>query len=151
MRHCTDIAILLLWVLQECFIMPINNDSITLQETLMLKVLKSSLKETRCLSACRKSTSSITFFSRYCYDIANLLFWELWKCLIIPIIFIASIWSKLSCLSACKKINFITLFILKILQRNNKRVIFEETFGSNLGAKNQLHISRFPWDIAKIL
>ena len=29
------------------------------------------------LSACKKSTSSLTSFLRYCEDIANLLFWEL--------------------------------------------------------------------------
>ena len=35
-------ANLLLWVLWECFIMLINNDSITLQETLVPKVLQSA-------------------------------------------------------------------------------------------------------------
>ena len=32
-EYCKDIASLLLWALWECLIMPINNDSITLQET----------------------------------------------------------------------------------------------------------------------
>ena len=32
-----------------------------------------------------KSTSSLTSFLKYCKDIANLLFWELWEFLIIPI------------------------------------------------------------------
>ena len=40
---------------------------------------------------------------RYCKDITNLIFWELWKCLTIPIKIILSICSKPSCLSACKK------------------------------------------------
>ena len=38
-----------------------------------------------CLSACKKSTSSLTSFLRYCKNIANLLFWKLWECLTIPI------------------------------------------------------------------
>ena len=36
-RHCKDTANLLFWVLWECLIMPISNDSSTLQETLILK------------------------------------------------------------------------------------------------------------------
>ena len=69
----------------------------------MLKVLKSTCRKLWCLSACKKSTSSLTSFLRYCKDIANLLFWELWEYLTISIKIIVSIWSKLSCLSACKK------------------------------------------------
>ena len=38
-----------------------------------------------CLSACKKSTSSLTSFLRYCKNIANLLFWKFWECLTIPI------------------------------------------------------------------
>ena len=73
-----------------------------------------------------KSTSSLTSLFRCCKDITNLLFWKLWECLTITIKIIASklsICSKLSCLSACKKINFITQFFLKILQRNDKLII----------------------------
>ena len=33
----------------------------------------------------KKSTSSLTSFLRYCKDITNSLFWELWECLIMPI------------------------------------------------------------------
>ena len=51
----------------------------------------------------KKSTSSLASFFRYCKDIVNLLFWELWKGLTISIKIIVSICSKLSCLSACKK------------------------------------------------
>ena len=67
-----------------------------------------------------------------------------------------------------KKINFIIHFFLKILQRNSKLAILgnlgmpghtylkwyhqlEEIFDVYLKIKNQLHHSRFPWDIAKIL
>ena len=72
----------------------------------------------------KKSTPSLSsFFLRYCKDIGNLLFWELWECLTIPIKIIVSICRKLSRLSACKKINFITHFSLKILERNSKLVI----------------------------
>ena len=38
-----------------------------------------------CLSACKKSTSSLTYLLRYCKDITNLLLWELWECLTILI------------------------------------------------------------------
>ena len=51
-RYCREIGNLLLWVLWECLIMSINNDSITLQESLISKVLK---------SACKKLTSSLLF------------------------------------------------------------------------------------------
>ena len=64
-----------------------------------------------------------------------------------------------------QKINFISQFFLKILQRNSKVVIlrnlampghthlkwqhyFEEIFNVYLQAKNELHSSHFPWDIA---
>ena len=59
---------------------------------------------------------------RYCKDIAKLLFWGLWEYSAIPIKILLSTCSKLSCLSACQKINFITQFF-KILQRNSKLVI----------------------------
>ena len=51
----------------------------------MDKVLKSTSKKLWCLSACKKSTSSLTPFTRYCKDIANFLFWEFGECLSIPI------------------------------------------------------------------
>ena len=79
-----------------------------------------------------------------------------------------SICSKLSCSSIRNTIIFITHFPLKILERNSKLVVlinlgmpghtnlklkyqFEETFHVYLQAKNQLHPSRFPSYIAKIL
>ena len=99
LRDYKDIANLLLSVLWGCLIKSINYDSITLQETLMFKVLNSTCTKLWRSSAC-KSTSSVTSFLRYCKDIANLLFWELWECLTIPIKIIVSICSKLSCLSA---------------------------------------------------
>ena len=101
LRYCKDIANLLLRELWECLIF--NNDSITLHETLMLEVLKSTCRKLWCLSASKKSTSSLTSFLRYYKDIANLQFWELWGCLVIPIKIIVSICINLSCLSACKK------------------------------------------------
>ena len=76
-----------------------------------------------CLSFYKKSTSSLTSFLRYCKDIVNLLFWKLWEWLTILIKITASVFSKISCLPACKKINTITHFFLKILQRNSKLVI----------------------------
>ena len=38
----------------------------------------------------------------YCKDVANLLFWEVWECLNIPIKTIVLICTQLSCLSGCK-------------------------------------------------
>ena len=80
---------------------------------------------------------------------------------------LVSIFSKVSCLSACKKINCITHFFLNMLYRNSKLVIlgnlgmpghthlkwqyqFEKSFNIYQQAENQLHPSCFPWDIAKI-
>ena len=62
LRNCKDIANLLIWVLWECLIKPINNASITLKENLVPKVLKSGGKKLWCLSACKKSASSRTLF-----------------------------------------------------------------------------------------
>ena len=92
--------------------MLINNHSITLQPTLVPKVLKSTCRPLRLLSACKKSTSFLTSFLRYCTDIINLLFWKLWKCLTISIKIIVSACSKLSCLPACKNsISSFTFFL----------------------------------------
>ena len=60
--YCKDVANLLLWVRWECLIMSINNDSITVYNNLMSKVLKSNCRKLSCLSACKKSTSSLTSF-----------------------------------------------------------------------------------------
>ena len=83
----------------------------------MPKVLKSNCKKLWRLSTCKKLTSSLTSFLRYWKDIASLLFWELWECLTITIKITVSVCSKLSCLSACKKINFVPHVFLEILQR----------------------------------
>ena len=123
-----------------------------------------------CLSESKKSTSFFFLFSlRYCKDIANFLFWVLWEFLIISHQKSQqeSVGNFRAYLHA-KKINFITHFLIKILQRNTKLVIlgnlgmpghthlkweyrFEEIFDVYLQAKNKLHSSRFPWDIPKIL
>ena len=79
---------------------------------------------------------SLTSFLKYCKDIVNLLFWKLWECLTIPIKIIVWICSKLLYLPACKKINFITHFFLKILQRNSKLVIL-----GNLSIPGQMIVS----------
>ena len=61
-----------------------------------------------------------------------------------------------------QRIIFITHFFFNILQRNTKLVIlgnlgmpghmqFQETFDVHLQAKNQLHLSCSPWDVAKTL
>ena len=69
------------------------------------------------------TTSSLTFFD-ICKNIGNLLFWKLWKCLIIPIKIIVSICRNFPYLFICmQKVNFITHFFLKILERNSRPVI----------------------------
>ena len=97
------------WVLWEWLIVPINDDSIALEETLMPKVLKSTCSYLWCLCSYQKLTSSLTFFFwRYYKDIANLLFWELWECFAIPIKIIVLIYGPFSCfvsiLRHCKEI-----------------------------------------------
>ena len=37
-----------------------------------------------CLSSCKKSYLSLIFFLKYYRDIANLVFWVLWECLVAP-------------------------------------------------------------------
>ena len=123
-------------------------------------MLKSTCRKHWCLCACKKSTSSLTFFLRYCKGITNFLFGELWECLTITIKIIVSISSMLSCLSARKKNQLPHLLFLTILQRNSKLVIlvklrmpghthlkwqyhFEETFEVYQQAKNQLHSFTF--------
>ena len=102
LRYCKDIANLLHWVLWECLIMSINNDSITLSETLMPKILKSTLMFI-CMQKINfnfvkldivvktlqtfyfgnfgndwasqsKNQLHHTSFSKYCKEIANVLF-----------------------------------------------------------------------------
>ena len=80
-RYCK-----LVWVIWKHLIMPINNDKC------WNKLFGNS--------AWKKSTSALSSFLRYCKDIANLLSWELWEFLTI---YILSIFSKPSCLPACKR------------------------------------------------
>ena len=44
------------------------------------KIIVSICRKLSYLYACSKSTSSVTFFWRYCKEIANLLFWVIWTC-----------------------------------------------------------------------
>ena len=126
MKYCKDIANLILSVFWECLIMP-SNDSITLKETLIPKVLKSTCRKFWGLSACKNSTSSVTSFLRYCQDIVNLLFWKLWQCLINLL--------QAFMLICMQKTNLINHFLLKILQRNRKLVIL-----GNLGIPGHRHL-----------
>ena len=66
------------------------------------KVLKSTCRKLMFICT-QKLTSSLTSLLRYWKDIANLLFWELWECMNIPSIIIASACRKFSSLSTCKK------------------------------------------------
>ena len=66
----------------------------------MSKVLKSTMMF---ISHAKNQLYLLTSSLRYCKDIANLLFWELQECLIIPIKTIVFICRKPSSSSACKK------------------------------------------------
>ena len=98
----------------------------------MPKVLKLTCRLLWCLSACKKSFSSLTSFLTYCKDTTNLLFWELWKCLTIPIKIVVSISIMLTCM---QKINFFIHYFLKILQRNSNGFIL-----GNLGMHGHTHL-----------
>ena len=89
----------------------------------MLKVLKSIYGKVWCLSACKSSTSSLTSFLRYCKDIANLLFSELWEWSTISIKNHSINLQETFMLVCMQQIKFIIHFFLKILQRNIKLVI----------------------------
>ena len=87
-------------LLQSCYFEYFsNNDSITMYETLIPKMLKSTCWKLWCLSACKNSTSSSASFLRYFKNIANLLLCELWEC---STILIKNPSRNLSCLSKCK-------------------------------------------------
>ena len=103
LRYCKDIPNLLLWVLWECLIMPINTDSITFKQTLKPKELKLTYGKLWYVYPHAKNQLHLQRFFENSKDIGNFLFWELWEYLIIPIKFVVSICSKLSCLSACEK------------------------------------------------
>ena len=86
----------------------------------MPKVFKSTCRKLWCLSAFKKSTSSLTYFLRYCNNIEK--FWELCKCETILIKIVVSTCSKLSCLSACKKSTslFTSPFRYAMMERKSK-------------------------------
>ena len=60
-----EIANLLFWELWECLTNP-------------TKIIASISSKLSYFSACKKSTSPLTSFLRYCKEIANLLFWVIW-------------------------------------------------------------------------
>ena len=86
----------------------------------MPKLLKSICGKFWCLSSCKKSTSSLTSFLRYCKGTAKLLFWELWECLTTLIKNHRISLQETFMLICMQQINFITHLFLKILQRNSK-------------------------------
>ena len=91
--------------------------------TIPSKIIVSVCKKLSCLSACKKSTSSLASFLRYCKEIANLLFWVISACLATHTEN-DSINLKKSLMFTCKqKINFILPVFLEILQRYCKLVV----------------------------
>ena len=137
----------------------------------MTKVLKSTYRKLWRLSACKKSSSSLTSFWRHCKDIAQLLFWELWECLTIHIKIIVLIRSKLPRLSAykkstssltsflryCKEIALVVWGNLGLSAHTHLNMKFKyyisiwRNLRSLSAAKYQLHPSRFPSATAKVL
>ena len=124
------------WVLWEWLIVPINDDSIALEETLMPKVLKSTCSQLWCLSAYQKLTSSLTFFfgeilQRHCklailgtlgmlchtHENHSIDLWPVFM------------------LIYMQKNNFIIYFYLETLQKNRKLVIL-----GNLGITGHTHL-----------
>ena len=94
----------------------------------MLKVLKSICRKLWYLFACKKLTSSLTPFLNCWKGKANLLLWKLWECLTIAINNYSINLEETFMLICMQKVNFITYFFLKILQRSSKLDIL-----SNLG------------------
>ena len=83
-------------------------------------------------SACKKWTPSLTSFLRYCKGIANLLLWELWEYLIMPINNDSiTLYRKLWCSKCWNQ-----------LVRN---------FDVYLHAKNQLHLLLLFWGTVRKL
>ena len=132
------------------------------------KVLKLTCRKLWCLSACKKSTSSLTSFMRYYKGIANFLFWEFWESLSIPIKNHCINFKENFMLICMQKINFISNVFLEIFQRNSKLVIlghlgmlghthikwkyqFLKISDVYLQAKNQLHPWQYCKDIANLL
>ena len=109
--------------LWEFLIVPINNDSINLYETLMLKVLKSTL-----MFICMQK---INFISKYLLRYCGLITFEMLDHLSQND---RLIYRKTFMLLCIQKINFITHFFRKILQRNSKLVI-----SGNLGMATHTH------------
>ena len=71
------------------------------------------------LPACKKSTSSLLSFLRYCKDVTDLLFWVLWACLVMTSKTILPACRRCWCLSSRKKNIFLSTLpwnITKILQ-----------------------------------
>ena len=80
-----------------------------------IKIIVSICSKPLCLSAWKKSTSSLTSFLRYCNKIANLLFWVLWACLKNDSINL----QKTSMFICMPKINFIFHFFPDMILTNN--------------------------------
>ena len=115
-------------------IVSINNDIINLVRHFDAQSIEINFQET--LFICMQKLNLIfNFFFEIFKYIANLLFWELWECLVIHIKIILSIASKLSYLSACKKsISSINSFLRYC------REIANMFFFSNLGMPGQMHL-----------
>ena len=131
----------------------------------MLKVLRSICRKLWYLFACKKLISSPTHFLNCWKGKANLLLWELWECLTIAINNCSINLEETFMLICMQKVNFITYFFLKILQRSSKLNILGNlglpgpskmivsiwrNFWCYLQVKNQLQSSRVPRDIGKL-
>ena len=154
---------------------PINNDSITLLDTLMPKIFKSTCKKLWYLFVCKKSTSFCYFYSAinrfFLLLLQTCYFWNSGNAWPSPSKIKVSICGKLFCLSVCEKSISSHTFFLRYCKQIPNLLIwvisafldthththlkwsyqFEETFDVYLKPKNQLHPFFFPWDISNIL
>ena len=131
----------------------------------MLKVLELTCGKFWCLSACKKSTSSLTSFLRYCRH-CKLAIGNFGNAWLSPSKVIVSICRELSCLDACNKSTSSLTFFLRYCKKIANLLfwviwaclvtpIMIVSIWTNLwclsASKKQLLSFHFPWDIAKIL
>ena len=100
LRYCKDIVNLLLWVIWECLIMPINNDNNNLVENFDAQIVETNFQETLIFISIQKINYIFNFFSEILQRHCKLAILGPFGMHDIPIL---STCSKLSCLSACKK------------------------------------------------
>ena len=98
--------------------------------TILAKIIGSICSNFSSLSTCKKSTSSFTFFLRYCNEIVTLLFWVISGCLAIHHLNDSTNFKKPLTFICKQKINFILHVLFERLQRCCKLAVYnlQKTF-----------------------